>query len=528
MSISIDIPQEFQFSCSSDFTFLHTAREENQSIKYSDIALYSQKLPNWLEAHQDEPHTYILQSNNSAELCCLVAGLFLSGIPFCIVDPTWTKSQVREATQEIEFTSFLNGRDISALHTQWLSLIPSQQQDTHELSIIVNKTPFAYLFTSGSSSRPKRIPLRHSQLWAAYQATQAHVQLSPNHSWGLCLPLHHIGALSIVLKSLLSHSSISLSSSSDVQGWNSWLNGWHQCRVISMVPTQLHVWLEHNRTENISSLVSEVFRFIILGGGPTNAPDIDEAGNLGWPILLSYGMTETFAHICSIPASELPKPLKEPLPVGRMHPAQSIELRYEKDTNDPIIWLMGTQIFSPEPSQHRLLQSFDEQGWFCTGDIGKVDKKGLLYIQARRLNRIVSGGENIAVDWVIECINEHPSIHDCAIIGVADPKWGQKVVAFIVPISTESNSVTNPVVSSNSVSAQDVGIQKELQSTLLLDKEELQTKLTEELLDQCRRSSLPASHLPKEFLYLNSLPRTSLGKLNVPSLQSLYALTRGK
>ena len=528
MSIAMDIPQEFQFSCSSDFIFLHAASVEHPSIRYSDIALYSQKLPNWLEAHQDEPHTYILQSNNSAELCCLVAGLFLSGIPFCIVDPTWTNSQVHEATQEIPFTSFLNGRDISVLHTQWLSLIPSHKQTTHELSLIVNKTPFAFLFTSGSSSRPKRIPLRHYQLWAAYQATQAQVQLSPNQSWGLCLPLHHIGALSIVLKSLLSHSSISLSSSSDVQHWNSWLNGWHHCRVISMVPTQLHKWLEHNRTENISPLVSEMFRFIILGGGPTNAPDIDEAANLGWPILLSYGMTETFAHICSIPASELPKPLKEPLPVGQMHPAQSIELRYEEDTNDPIIWLMGTQIFTPEPSQNRLLKSFDEQGWFCTGDIGKVDEKGLLYIHARRLDRIVSGGVNIAVDWVIDCLKQHPSIQDCAIIGVADPKWGQKVVAFVVPISTVSSSVTPPVVTSKSVSAQAVSIQKELHSILLDDKEELQTKLTEELLDQCRRSSLPASHIPKEFLYLNSLPHTSLGKLNVPSLRSLCALTRGK
>ena len=528
MSIAMDIPQEFQFSCSSDFIFLHAASVEHPSIRYSDIALYSQKLPNWLEAHQDEPHTYILQSNNSAELCCLVAGLFLSGIPFCIVDPTWTNSQVHEATQEIPFTSFLNGRDISVLHTQWLSLIPSHKQTTHELSLIVNKTPFAFLFTSGSSSRPKRIPLRHYQLWAAYQATQAQVQLSPNQSWGLCLPLHHIGALSIVLKSLLSHSSISLSSSSDVQHWNSWLNGWHHCRVISMVPTQLHKWFEHNRTENISPLVSGMFRFIILGGGPTNAPDIDEAANLGWPILLSYGMTETFAHICSIPASELPKPLKEPLPVGQMHPAQSIELRYEEDTNDPIIWLMGTQIFTPEPSQNRLLKSFDEQGWFCTGDIGKVDEKGLLYIHARRLDRIVSGGVNIAVDWVIDCLKQHPSIQDCAIIGVADPKWGQKVVAFVVPISTVSSSVTPPVVTSKSVSAQAVSIQKELHSILLDDKEELQTKLTEELLDQCRRSSLPASHIPKEFLYLNSLPHTSLGKLNVPSLRSLYALTRGK
>ena len=56
-----------------------------------------------------------------------------------------------------------------------------------------------------------------------------------------------------------------------------------------------------------------------------------------------------------------------------------------------------------------------------------------MYIQARRLDRIVSGGENVAVDWVIDCLKQHPTVQDCAIIGVADPKWGQKVVAFIVP-----------------------------------------------------------------------------------------------
>tara|TARA_B100000575_G_scaffold73553_1_gene57215 strand:+ start:4664 stop:6205 length:1542 start_codon:yes stop_codon:yes gene_type:complete len=512
MNNSTDIPQKFHFSCSSDFIFLHDGYAENQSISYSDIALYSQKLPNWLEAHHNEAHIYILQSNYSTELCCLVAGLFLAGIPFCVVDPTWSSAQVMEATADVALANYLDTMDISALHTQWLALIPSQNRSKSELSLIVKNNPFAFLFTSGSSSRPKKIPLRYSQLWAAYQATQSQLHLSPNQSWGLCLPLHHIGALSIVLKSLLSHSSISLSNSSDVQCWNSWLNGSHNCRVVSMVPTQLHNWLKYNRAQKKSPIISKAFHFIILGGGPTNAADVEEAGKLGWPILLSYGMTETFAHICSIPASDLKKPLKDPLPVGLIHPGHSIRIISEEGDYDPLIWLMGTQIFTPESSQKLMLESFDEEGWFCTGDIGKMDENGLLYIQARRLDRIVSGGENVSVEWVIECLKQHLSVHDCAIIGIADAKWGQKVVAFIEPEKT----VFAPSHQNND-------------QTVLLDEEnELNPMITKELIEHCRKASLPASHLPKEFYYLRSLPRTSLGKLKIHRLQELHLLTQEK
>tara|TARA_B100000900_G_scaffold26473_1_gene20575 strand:+ start:1584 stop:3122 length:1539 start_codon:yes stop_codon:yes gene_type:complete len=512
MSNSVNIPQKFTFSCSADSIFIHDGRDEKQPIYYSDIAVYSQQLPDLLQKYKSDDHPFILQSENSVEYCCLIAGLFIAGIPFCSVDPTWTPGQVLESTKEVPQENYLNSAHIRALHAQWLAFLSNHEPSHKELSLTVKTTPFAFLFTSGSSSRPKKIPLRHAQLWAAFQATQAQVQLSPNMSWGLCLPLHHIGALSIVLKSLLSHSSISLSSSSDVQCWNSWLNGRHNCQVVSMVPTQLHNWLEYNRTQKYPSIISKAFRFIILGGGPTNAADVEEALKYGWPILLSYGMTETFAHICSIPASELQKPLKDPLPVGLMHPSHSVRIRYEKGDYDPLIWLMGSQIFTPESSQNLMLESFDEEGWFCTGDIGKMDEKGLLYIQARRLDRIISGGENVAVDWVIDCLKQYPIVQDCAIIGVADPKWGQKVVAFIVP----NQSILLP------------DNQKNIEAHSSFAITELEPVIAEKLLQQCREKSLPLSHHPKEIYYLSALPRNSLGKLNMPRLQNLYASTRGK
>lgn len=512
MSNSVNIPHKFNFPCSTDTIFIYDGRAKKQPLNYSDIAVYSQLLPNWLQVHESDDHTFILQSKNSLELCCLIAGLFIAGIPFCCIDPTWTPEQVLESTKEMPQANYLSSADISALHNQWITSLSNHKVSHKELSLTLKTTPFAFLFTSGSSSKPKRIPLRHKQLWAAYQATQAKVQLCPNLSWGLCLPLHHIGALSIVLKSLLSHSAISLSSSSDAQHWNSWLSGRHKCKVISMVPTQLHNWLEYNRSRKLSPSISNSFRFIILGGGPANAADVQRSEELGWPTLLSYGMTETFAHLCSVPASQLPRPLEDPLPVGHMHPGQSLELRADEDAKDSVLWVKGTQIFSPEPTQHHLQKSFDEQGWFCTGDIGNTDINGLLYIQARRTDRIVSGGENVAVDWVIHCLEQHPTVLECAIIGVADPKWGQKVVAFIVP----NRSISPP------------DTQKDIMAHSSFALIELKPIIAEKLIQKCRETSLPASHHPKEFYYLSALPRTSLGKLNMPRLQNLYASARGK
>ena len=135
-----------------------------------------------------------------------------------------------------------------------------------------------------------------------------------------------------------------------------------------------------------------------------------------------------------------------------------------------------------------------------------------MYIQARRTDRIVSGGENVAVDWVIHCLEQHPTVLECAIIGVADPKWGQKVVAFIVP----NRSILSP------------DAQKDIMAHSSFVLPELEPIIAEKLIQKCRETSLPVSHHPKEFYCLSALPRTSLGKLNMPRLQNLYASARGK
>lgn len=101
-----------------------------------------------------------------------------------------------------------------------------------------------------------------------------------------------------------------------------------------------------------------------------------------------------------------------------------------------LIWLKGPQVFDGyypnEEAAH-----FDEKGWFNTGDYGHLNGKGHLFIESRRTDLIVSGGENINPVEVEHAIAGLEEIQEAAVIGVDDDEWGQKVVAIV----TLSNGV---------------------------------------------------------------------------------------
>jgi O-succinylbenzoic acid--CoA ligase len=260
-----------------------------------------------------------------------------------------------------------------------------------------------------------------------------------------------------------------------------------------LVPTQLHHWLAHNKQNAISVDPAKNFGYVLLGGGPSNALDIQEAIQMKWPIMLSYGMTETFAHVSSGDAYELDSIQKfsvsTPLPVGRLDHSLSLDLR--SDGRDSFIWLKGDQIVRPDSRTAPLHDRFDEEGWFCTGDIGELDKNGNLVIHARRSDRIVSGGENVAPKRVQDVLLKSPSVKDVHIFGKDDPVWGQKVVA-VIQLHEEKGSqrTTNT------------------------------KQVIQSLTDYCKKE-LPTSHIPKEIQIVSTIPRTTLGKIRWVELQNI-------
>jgi len=122
-------------------------------------------------------------------------------------------------------------------------------------------------------------------------------------------------------------------------------------------------------------------------------------------------------------------------------------------------------------------------GWLHTGDIGRFDAEGYLYIVDRQKDIIISGGENVASREVEEVIRRHPAVKDCAVIGVPDPKWGE-LVCGVVQLAGEASD--------------------------------------RELTDHCRQL-LAAYKTPKRWIRVDALPINAAGKIDKPALRATHA-----
>src|SRR5690606_18792817 len=123
-------------------------------------------------------------------------------------------------------------------------------------------------------------------------------------------------------------------------------------------------------------------------------------------------------------------------------------------------------------------------GWFHTGDIGRLDERGNLYILDRKKDMIISGGENIYSSEVEAALYKHPGVAEAAVVGVPDPKWGETVLAAIVPAAG--------------------------------------AKLTEaEIIEHCRQL-IGGYKLPRRLVFLEALPKSAVGKILKTELRRRY------
>ncbi len=387
------------------------------------------------------------------------------------------------------FHSFLPGDEIG------LSLEAASSPPTLKTLIPYTHSPnaiFCGLATSGTSGRPKGVALLRKNMIAATRNAFREVQATTEtgeHLWGHCLPLNHMGGLSIVFRALLSGTGVFLWDRFDSGIMLDTLRNHPAIRRISLVPTMLHRLLDHQENSGISS--DATLKQVLVGGGPANPELIRRARKLGWPVTFSYGMTETCGQI----ASQKLDGSSPDHSVGIPFPDHEIEIRDDQDkVHGPAmigsLHVRGPQLFSGYLTESGSLKSFatydgesSDDSWFDTGDFALVDSRGNLYIEARRTDLIVSGGENINPEEIESVLQQCPEIEDAGVTWIPDNEWGQRVVALLVPKS-RNTEVEQQVLSFIS-------------------------------------SHLNAHFRPKKIGYINSLPRSALGKLERKKLQEL-------
>jgi len=243
--------------------------------------------------------------------------------------------------------------------------------------------------TSGTSGEPKLAILTHSAVAASARATSERLAVDPDRDrWLACLPLAHVGGLSVVTRALLTGTPLIVHDRFDAAAVDAAATD--GCTLTSLVPTAL------------ARVDPSRYRAILLGG---QAPPADRPPN----IIATYGMTETGSGVVydGIPLDGVELRVDDD---GEIHVRAPMLLRAYRDGHDPK----------------------DAAGWFATGDLGSLDGDRLR-VQGRRADLIITGGENVWPDAVERALLTHADVADAAVVGRPDPEWGQRVVAVIVP-----------------------------------------------------------------------------------------------
>jgi len=322
--------------------------------------------------------------------------------------------------------------DIRAVSVEDLSSSPGPSPSRFQLD-----APHSILYTSGTTGQPKGAVLTYGNHWWSAVGSALNLGLQADDRWLACLPFFHVGGLAILLRSVIYGHPVVVHESFDPVAVNRAIDE-EGITLISMVATMLQRTLDARGERPYPPTL----RCILLGGGPASEALLEECARRGVPAAQTYGLTEAASQVATLAPEEALRKLGS---VGK--PLMMTEVRIERD-GVPVeaggeageIVIRGPTVtpgYDGRPEANA--ESFHE-GWFRTGDIGYLDSEGYLYVLDRRDDVILSGGENVYPAEVESVLRAHPAVEDAGVIGVADERWGQAPVAFVVLRETIAES----------------------------------------------------------------------------------------
>ena len=278
---------------------------------------------------------------------------------------------------------------LRAMAPRWLWDVHGERQRLEDARP-VEEGDALVVATSGTTGAPRGVVLTHDSVSASAIATSERIGVDRRTDrWLACLPLSHVGGLSVVTRAIVTDTPIEVVPGFDVEVVSRLAR--EECTLVSLVPTALR------------RIDASLFRVIVLGGA---APPEALPPN----VVATYGMTETGSGV-----------------VYDGVPLAGVEVAVDED--DGSIMLRGPMLLrcyrdGTDPKH--------SGGWLTTGDVGELDDDGRLVVHGRRGDLIITGGENVWPDPVEQVLRTVTGVADVAVAGRDDEEWGQRVVAFVV------------------------------------------------------------------------------------------------
>jgi len=296
----------------------------------------------------------------------------------------------------------------------------------------IRNSPFAILFTSGTTGAPKAAVLTAANFYHSAVASVFRLGVLPDDRWLLTLPLYHVGGLSILFRSALYGIAVVLLENVEASFDPRWLYETLRRRhvtLVSLVPTMLHRLLEAVPEPPPPSL-----RLVLLGGAAASPELLQRALARGYPVATTYGLTEATSQVATATPPEV---RRKPGSVGR--PLLHTRVRVVDGQGRTLppgevgeILVSGPTVFSGYDGDPRATRAALQDGWLHTGDLGYLDAEGDLWVVNRRSDLIVTGGENVYPAEVEAVLRQHPAVAEACVVGLDDAEWGQRVAAAVV------------------------------------------------------------------------------------------------
>ncbi|WML34047.1 o-succinylbenzoate--CoA ligase [Clostridium sp. OS1-26] len=280
----------------------------------------------------------------------------------------------------------------------------------------------AIMNTSATTGEFKSVPLRWKQLYSHVVASQKSLGVTDEDNWLVVLPMYHIGGLSILIRSLYNGTSITILEKFDEEQVIE-LIGNNRINMMSIVPTMLNRIIDRIDKHNL--------RVVLVGGEFIPNALVEKSIIKSIPIYKTYGMTETTSQSVTFSVLEYPDKIDS---VGL--PLEKVDIRIENPDEKGI----GEVLIKSPMLMDGYIGKEKISGYFNTEDVGYIDEDGFLYILDRRKNIIISGGENIYPKEIENVLYAHPKIHECAVVGKKDERWGQIPVLYVVS-SLDKNTI---------------------------------------------------------------------------------------
>lgn len=354
--------------------------------------------------------------------------------------------------------------DAERLHHGRTDPIPSAAVEPDRVATIV--------LTSGSRAHPKAVPLTLANHAASVRAIAARCGVGAADRWLLCLPLEHVGGLSIVLRGALLGSGVVLLPRFEPVAFREAIAA-HGVTFASLVPRMLAKLLETD------VVAPPQLRAVFIGGAPAEAALLGRARSAGWPVVPTWGMTEAASQLATPSPAEAARMRFDDGPAPALPPLAGVSLRADDSGR---LQVRGSMLFAgyrdgTEPGP-------DAEGWFTTGDRGIVEPDGRVRVLGRADGVIISGGVNVELDAVGRLLRSCPLVEDAMAIGLDDPHWGQRIGAVVVTRLGRADGV--------------------------------------EALNDWARSHLAPAERPAQWRVVDRIPVSATGKASTPALRRLF------